>query len=72
LVSETDFIITDRLRIQACLVYRLSSWTARAIQRNPVSGEKKKENILFKKKWNITASHPLKVPRRREIRGYSN
>ena len=38
-------------QFEASLVYKVSSRTARAIQRNPVSGEKKekKKKILIKK-----------------------
>jgi hypothetical protein len=32
---------------ESCLVYRVSSRTARATQRNPVSKEKRKENPIF-------------------------
>jgi hypothetical protein len=35
---------------EASLVYRVSSRTARAIQRNPVSGKKKKKKKERKKK----------------------
>jgi hypothetical protein len=51
---------------EASLVYRVSSRTVRAIQKNPVSKKKKKKKRkkllrTSKEKWLITAEFPLEI-----------
>jgi hypothetical protein len=43
---------------EASLVYKVSSWIARAIQRNPVSKNKKKKKKIS---WTLKNSHHLQI-----------